>query len=51
MNKSNSMPVLSHQILEKGKGGKPAKHKLQDLENEVNKSRIAIVSHAPLRKT
>lgn len=50
MNKSNSMPVLSHQILEKGKG-KPAKHKLQDLENEVNKSRIAIVSHAPLRKT
>ena len=43
LNKSSSMPSLVPQMAEKGLPTKHRKHKLQELENEVNKSRIAIV--------
>jgi hypothetical protein len=50
LHKSSSMPTLVHPLPDGTLPGKPRKHKLQDLENEVNKSRIAIVLHPSFRK-
>lgn len=50
-NKSSSMPSLAYTAPERVMSTKPRKHKLQELENEVNKSRIAIVPYLLFRKT
>lgn len=50
LNKSSSMPSLVPPMTQKGMSSKPRKHKLQELENEVNKSRIAIVLLTLFRK-
>ena len=51
LNKSSSMPSFGQHMQEKGMTGKPRKQKLQELENEVSKSRIAIVLFSLFRKT
>lgn len=47
--KSNSLPGFSQNSPE-NLGSKPRKQNIQDLENEVNKSRIAIVNYLSYRK-